>query len=491
MSEENMNTPSENEEIPTPEENGTPMEREEKPLTEVSALFEAESEAVKENTKKPIRVSLTTFICTTLALVLAAVMLTYTLCSSAYQARLAEARLDAVVSEGTQAGEYDELELLSKIFKAYSFEELDDEKIKAYILKAYVRATGDKYAEYYTEEEYKELTAQMAGDTQGIGINIINSSTEINGVEYKALKIVNVMENSPAHKKSDLKLGDYIVAVGTLDEYTMIDELGYDMALKQLQGVKGTVAEFVVYRESEDKTIPFSITRDEYKAQSVMYRAADIEGEQGIGVIKITQFDLTTPGQVKTAIESLQNDGCDKFVFDVRYNPGGELTSIVATLSLFLEEGDTVISVKDNAGNEEITRVEPVVNLNGCSVAAEDIGIFKDLEMVVLCNGSTASAAELFVANFRDHELGTVVGTTTYGKGSMQSHIDLAYFGYSGVLKLTRHMYYPPNGESYDGIGIEPTVTEELSAESAKYNVYDIWWNEKDNQLIKAVEQFK
>ena len=333
--------------------------------------------------------------------------------------------------------------------------------------------------------------SDLAGETQGIGINIINSTVSIDGIEYKALKVVNIMENSPAHTKSDLQFGDYIIAVGTEASNTMIDALGYDMALKQLQGVKGTVAEFIVYRESAADFIPFSILREEFTSQSVMSRKAEISGRDDVGVIKIVEFDMTTPAQVKSAIERLKAEGCNKFVFDLRYNPGGEFSSIVATLSLFLEEGKTLITVKDKAGNENVTKVAPFQNAGGCSVAAEDIGIYKDLDMVVLCNGGTASAAELFVANFRDHSLGEIVGTTTYGKGSVQAFIDLAYFGYSGVLKLTRYMYYPPNGVGYDGIGIQPTVTEELSETAKQYSVYDIWWNEKDNQLVKAVEQFK
>ena len=110
--------------------------------------------------------------------------------------------------------------------------------------------------------------------------------------------------------------------------------------------------------------------------------------------------------------------------------------------------------------------------------------------MVVLCNENTASAAELFVANFRDHSLGEIVGTKTYGKGSMQTYINLALFGIDGVLKITNKMYYPPNGESYDGVGIEPTYVVEISEEAAKENIYDIMGTAKDNQLVAAVNKY-
>lgn len=455
-----------------------------------SALFGADAEDAPKKEKKRKKISVATFVCSCVALVLAAVMLTFTICSSVYQKKLAEAKLENV-TQGT-TGTYDELELLRALFEAYSFEELDEEDIKTYILKAYVAATGDKYAEYYTDEEYKALTAEMAGESQGIGINIINSTVDINGVEYKSLKVINVIKQSPA-EKSQMLFGDHIIAVGSManNDYTTVSELGYDMALKQLQGVKGTQAQFVIYRESEARFVDFSILRDEFETTSVMYKTADTAVGENIGIVKITNFDLTTPSQLEAAIDDLLTKGTQKFVFDVRYNPGGDLNSIIACLSFFLDEGDTVISMKDKAGNEKVYTVGVVEGTKGCDVAAEDIGKYKELDMVVLCNGSTASAAELFVANFRDHGLGEIVGTTTYGKGSVQNYINLAFFGYSGVLKLTRYMYYPPNGESYDGFGIEPTHTVELSEEASKQSIYDIMGTVTDNQLTEAVKYFK
>ncbi len=459
---------------------------------EISSDGEAGASGEKPK-KAPRRVSLTTFICTAVSLVLVAVMLTYTLCSAAYWSRLADIRQQlAEKGEDDESQLSYELGLLEEIFTAYSFEGLDGEALREAVLKAYVSATGDRYAEFYTMEEFAELQADMGGESQGIGINIIDSEVDIGGVTYKALKIINVIKDSPA-MKSGLNFGDFIIAVGTLEEYTTVSQLGYDMALKQLQGVKDTYAEFIVYRPSEEKSIPFSILRDKFETSSVMYRKADSAVGDNVGVVKILEFDRTTPTQLDTAIEALKAEGCDKFVFDVRYNPGGELSSIVACLSRFLSEGDTIISVKDKEGNGETTTVAPVDNANGCSVTAADIGKYKDLNMVVLCNGSTASAAELFVANFRDHDLGEIIGTKTYGKGSMQSYINLLYYGCNGVLKITRHMYYPPNGESYDGIGIspKPECTVELSAEAGKLSVYDIMGTEKDNQLVAAVKYFR
>ncbi|MBE6535308.1 MAG: hypothetical protein E7677_01620 [Ruminococcaceae bacterium] len=469
--------------------------------------FEVKINLIEENTappkkeRKPVRVSLGTFVCTVVALVLAAVMLTLTICSSYYkgeQAKL-EAQYESILLSADSIGSFDELEILQGIFSTYSFKELDEDTIRTNILKAYVASTGDKYAVYYTDEEYAALSAQMSGKSQGIGINIIDSTVVIGGVEYKTLKVINVVKDSPA-ENNDLRVGDCIVAVGNAKENTTVSVLGYDMALKQLQGEKGTYAEFLAYRPDEGMTKEFNILRDTFQTASVMWERVDSDVCENVGLVKIVSFDRTTPSQLKTAVEELKAAGCEKFVFDVRYNPGGELTSIVAVLSYFLDEGDTVISMKDKFGNEKVYKAEPTVysSSGACSIAAEDIGIYKDLDAVVICNDSTASAAELFVANFRDHGIGEVVGVTTYGKGTVQSTYPLYMFvspDYTGKIpegwiKLTMYMYYPPNGESYDGIGIVPDYEVEMSEESEKLNIYDIMGSKDDTQLVKAIDKY-
>lgn len=460
-----------------------------------------ESDGASKKERKPIKVSLSTLICTSVALVLSAVMLTLTICSSYYKGKEAQLKIEyeTLLSQSESIGNIPELEILQGIFSTYSFEELDEELIRSQILKAYVSATGDKHAEYYTDEEYAALSAQMSGESQGIGINIINSTVDIGGVEYKTLKVINVIKDSPA-EKSDLRVGDCIIAVGNFDENIAVSALGYDMALKQLQGEKGTYAEFLAYRPDEGKTKEFNILRDTFQTASVMWEKVDSDVCENAGLVKIVSFDRTTPAQLKTAVEELKTAGCEKFVFDVRYNPGGELTSIVAVLSYFLDEGDTVISMKDKFGNEKVYKAEPTAysSSGACSIAAEDIGIYKDLDAVVLCNNSTASAAELFVANFRDHGIGEVVGVTTYGKGTVQSTYPMSMFvspEYTGRMpegwiKLTMYMYYPPSGESYDGLGIVPDYEVKMSEESTKLNIYDIMGSKDDTQLVKAVDKY-
>ena len=455
------------------------------PMATEGALFREDAER-SPKARKPIRISLSTFLISAVALILAAVMVTYTVCSGVYKQQLADARL-----ETNQTAGYTPFELFYSILEEQSFEELDEDEMMAAALKAYVAASGDRYAEYYTPEEYEALTASTAGNSEGIGINIINTTAQVSGYEYKVIRVINVMDGSPA-EEAGMQVGDLIWAAGIGEDAETVHELGYDMALTKLKGAAGTVAEFTALRPDGDGYTPmeFKITRGAVTTSSVYYHK--LESDPTVGVIKLLQFDLTLPKQFSAAIDELTAEGCTKFVFDVRYNPGGDLRSIQAVLSYFLEEGDILIRTKDNSGEEEISTVAPVAysgDYEGCSVSREDIGKYADLSAVILCNGSTASAAELFVATFRDYDKldVTIVGTTTFGKGSMQSIMPLYYYGFDGALKLTTAMYYPASGNGYEGEGITPDVTVELNEDAANKNIYELS-DAEDNQLQAALE---
>ena len=455
--------------------------------------------SVKEPASKG-RISISTFVCSCIAICLAAVMLTCTACNSFFKNQYVNQLLASTV-RGVPLDDsvYADIATLDMIFKNYTFEEIDNEEVKVQLLKAYVNATGDKYAAYYTAEEYNELVnSSMLGNSVGIGVKVIESAITVGGVEYKAIKIVDVVKDSPA-AKSGVLAGDCVVAIGTELSNTTINVIGYDSALNMLRGEKGTFAEFAVYRPQDAGYVLkfFSIERDEYVDYSVTYKVvdADVDPTGKTGIVKINSFNHTTPTQFDEAIEALKAAGCDKFVFDLRDNPGGELSSIAAVLSRFLNEGDLLISKKDNVDKVTTTKVgvvedDPNSDID-CPVSKQDIGKYKDLNCVVLCNQNTASAAELFVANFRDYNIAKIVGTTTYGKGTVQRYLSLAYYGIPGVLKMTMYKYFPPCGEGYDGIGIEPNVTVELSEDAKKYNSYELLGKSVDNQLVEAVKYFK
>lgn len=444
--------------------------------------------------KSPKKISLSAFLFSCVALILATFMITFTCCNGFYRQKIAQIQTENAISGVTQNPDdlVSMLETLSAVFEAYSITGYDGENMMNAVLKAYVRASGDKYAEYYTPEEYSAMLSDNTGKSQGIGINIIESSIVSNGTEFVTIKVINVTKGSPA-EEAGVQVNDQIAYVGLGEDKKLVDSYGYLAAVNALQGEAGTEAKFVVLRDNgnggyEEKE--FTILRKEFTSTAIFDRVCSFDSS--IGIVKIDSFDLTTPIAFKEAVVSLQNSGCTKFVFDVRYNPGGDLKSIEAVLSYFLNEGDTIIKMVDKNGTEAVSTVKPVTydgDYASCNVSAEDIGIFRNLNFVVLCNGNTASAAELFTAALRDYDLGTIVGTTTYGKGSVQSIIALRG-GLSGAVKLTTRMYYPPCNVSYEGIGIAPDVTVELSEEAQKYNVYDLP-DSIDNQLTEAVKHFK
>ena len=381
---------------------------------------------------------------------------------------------------------------LDDAFNDYSYEGLDEETVSAAMLKAYIAATGDMYAEYMTKAEYEAYNNESAGEFVGVGISIINSSITISGYTYKALEVISVFKDSPA-LESGVKAGDFIVYAGGGEGKTLVDTLGYDNALSVLLGDEGTVAEFTVFRPDSSeisgfKQIDFAITRRKVTTESVTYRVS--EADSNVGIIHISGFDLTTAVQFSEAVDTLLDNGCERFVFDLRNNPGGALLSIEAVLSYFLDEGDLIIGVEYGNGD---TAADYVQTKNygskyaGYNVSRSDIGKYKDLDFVVLTNQNTASAAELFTATMRDYQLAKIVGVTTYGKGCMQTILPLDEYGLEGGLRVTTAMYFSASRNIYHEIGIVPDVEVELTDEAKEYNFF-VLPEEKDNQLAKALE---
>lgn len=375
------------------------------------------------------------------------------------------------------------LETIIELFKTYSYYEIDEEVLCRAMVRGMEFSINDRYAEYYDAEEYALMTAENQGETQGIGVTVIENT------EYKCIEIISVLPNSPA-LAAGVEPGDLIIYVGGGESKEKVSDLGYYAALAKLQGVKGTVCEFTALRGNEE--IDFSIMRDTFTSESVTYRVCATDPK--VGIVKLIQFDLTTPGQFCTAMDSLIASGVEYFIFDVRYNGGGDLASITAVLSYMLENGDVLIKTRDRSGSEVVTKVAEVKYsfsspYAACNVSKIEIGKYRDKVMgksAVLTNGSTASAAELFTCALMDYEISEIVGTTTYGKGSMQSIFSLGYYGYDGAVKMTTKMYFPPLSEGYDGIGIKPDLEVELDKALENKNIYKIT-DQEDNQLQAAI----
>ena len=427
------------------------------------------------------RISLSTLILLLIAAILLTAMSSCALADSYFR----DENGDLVSSGESAVG--GKLEQIINLFKNYSYYEIDEEVLCRAMVSGMGLAINDRYAEYYDAEEFALMTAENQGETQGIGVTVIENA------EYKCIEIISVLPNSPA-LAAGVEPGDLIMYVGGGENKESVPELGYYAALAKLQGVKGTLCEFTVRRgEGYAEEVEFSIMRDTFTSESVMYHICETNAK--VGIIKITQFDLTTPPQFCAAMDALIAQGVEYFLFDVRYNGGGDLASITAVLSFMLNEDDVLIKTRDRSGAEVVTKVAevkyaPNSAYASCNVTKSDIAKYRDKVMgksAVLANGSTASAAELFTCALMDYGISEIVGTTTYGKGSMQTIFSLEYFGFDGAVKMTTKMYFPPLSDGYDGIGIKPDLEVELDKSLENKNIYKIT-DAEDNQIQAAID---
>ncbi len=441
------------------------------------------------------------------AIVLTSVLTSFLVKSRSRQELLLQqeriARLEAELEAAQQMSALDDgslskLYLLAYIFDQYAYYDgkVSDEELLTAVLKAYSEASGDVYAEYYTDEEFAELQAENSGNRVGLGVNVIQTELTVDGYEYKAFQVISIYENAPA-ANCGLKVGDYICGVKVEGLFKSVAELGgYTKFMTYIGGEEGTTVEFRAFRSDgqggytmED----FSVVRAPFEAVSVSYFVTD--ADPTVGVVRISQFDMPAPRQFKEAVLALKEQGVEHFVFDVRNNPGGDLKSIRAILSFLLNKDDLILQSIDRDGRVESSvyagsSVETGV-YEPCTVLPEEVGMFQDLDFVILCNGNTASAAEVFTASLRDHGLAkAIIGETTFGKGIMQTFIPLAWFGdYTGYAKMTTYAYVTASGVTYHEVGIVPTETVPLSEEALKYSFYTLP-QDKDNQLAAAVGAF-
>ncbi len=445
-------------------------------------------EEPKPRAKQPKTVTLPSAIAAMAVVVAVAVLLTFAL-TTGYLRR------DVPPAAEETPTVFDEMELLDRLFRDLTVKELDED-FETNLLKAYVAATGDTYAEYFTAEELAAMNDEQDGKMCGVGMQVVSDICTVGGVDYQAIVVTNVYKDSPAEAAGVLP-GDSILYVGIGEDRVLIHEIGYTEALNRMSGEEGTACTFTVLRynaetEAYDE-VEISAIRQMLTTHSVTGRVYSLDAS--VGVVKITGFDNTTAAQFEATVEELKVAGCTSFVLDLRGNPGGLLTSVLDVLTYFLEDGDTMITARDNSNSETVYKLTlKDGTLSNCNpyteLDASDVGKYRDLHFAVLVNGYSASAAELFTANMRDYDLATVVGDTTFGKGSMQSTLSLKNYGYEGALKLTTAYYYPPSGNGYDGVGITPDVPVALDEAVQNINI-NLLTDEQDNQLAAAVDALK
>lgn len=321
------------------------------------------------------------------------------------------------------------------------------------LIREYIAATGDRWANYMNKEEYAEYAASMQGNLVGIGVQVTYD------VQGESIEILMVMPDSPAEKIGMLP-GDRITAVNGI----RVADSGYETAADAIKGEEGTEVQLTILRDGKEEVK--TAVRSAVTALTVTYQMLS---DAKTGFVRILEFNAVTPGQFKDAVNTLLKEGAERFVFDLRNNPGGQLDSVLSVLDCILPADRVLIRVHDAAGNET-------------TYSSSDEEVL-DCPMTILINGSTASAAELFTSCLRDYEKATIVGEKSFGKGCMQYLYPLPN---GGAVSITTRMYSPPLGENYDGVGISPDVEASLSEEASQINFYKLT-EENDDQLKAAL----
>lgn len=352
---------------------------------------------------------------------------------------------DAVTDESGIGSEVEaKLNAIDSVLDSFYFEEVDDEKAKDSIYKAYLSSYGDKYTVYYTADEYKKLTETTNGTFSGIGA-VCQISSE------GGILLVDVYESGAGYK-AGLRSGDRIIQVDGTD----VTDMDLSSAVALVKGEKGTQVGLKIVRDGA--TSDYTVVRDEIEVQTVNYAIT----EDNIGYISVSQFENVTAKQFKAAIEDLKSEGAKGIIIDIRNNPGGLLTTVISMLKDILPNG-LIVYTEDKDSN----RKEYSDNDN------EEL----DMPLAVLVNGNSASASEIFAGAIQDYGKGVIVGTQTFGKGIVQTVKPLTD---GSAIKFTIAKYFTPKGQDIHGKGVTPDVVVEYDKDA-----------DEDTQISAALESVR
>lgn len=329
--------------------------------------------------------------------------------------------------------------------------ELDEEKMIEGAIKGYVSGVGDKYTSYLDEEDMKSLVESTTGNYVGIGVYMA-TSTELNGVV-----IIGLVEDAVA-ERAGIKVGDII---------TKVDDVSYvgkksDEVTNALKGEAGTKVRVTVKRDNEE--IEYEMVREQIKVKTVSSEILD----NNIGYIRITSFDTGTAVEFKDHLNKLIAKNPKGIILDLRNNGGGVVGEAINIADTMIEKDKTILITRDKKGNEKIDKAKTKSIVN--------------VPVIVLVNGSTASASEILASALRDDAGIQIVGTKSYGKGVIQT---IFTFKDGTGLKVTTNEYFSPNHNVINEVGIKPDVEVELDREWKGYSYVPF---ENDKQLQKAIE---
>ena len=337
-------------------------------------------------------------------------------------------------------------EVLDKINKEYVEEVNHGEAMDAAING--VLQSLDPYSAYMSPDTFKEMETETSGKFGGLGIEV--------GMEFGVVKVITPMDDSPAEREG-VKAGDYIVKV----DGVQVQGKTLSEAVELMRGPVGSKIEIIVRRKGVKKALTFEIIREIIVVESVKSKIID----DNVGYIRLTAFNENSSRQVKDKIKKFKKKKINKYVLDLRNNPGGLLSQAVKISNFFLDNGE-IVSTKSRKSYENK------------KYFAKKGDIINGKTLVVLINYGSASASEIVAGALKDHKRAILIGENSYGKGSVQSIIPLKN---EGAIRLTISKYYLPSGKSISGTGITPDI--EILESSDDFRI----GTETDNQLDFAI----
>ena len=344
---------------------------------------------------------------------------------------------------------------LTAYTKLYYYDDIENEKLQDGLYTGLIDGLGDKYSVYYNEEDYQALQISTTGQYYGIGAGLSQDK------DTMVVTVNKVYEGTPSESAGLLK-DDVIVSVDGTEAASMeLSEL-----VKLIRGEKGTTVHLEIYRPSTEENLSFDVERQDITLPSVSHKMF----EDGIGYVHIDSFETETATQFEEAVKDLEDQGMKALIIDVRYNPGGMVTAVVQILDDILPEGTVVYTEDKNGNRQDYT-------------SSGDT--YLDYPLAVLINGESASASEILAGAVKDYQYGTLIGTTTFGKGIVQTIFPLED---GDAVKLTTAKYFTPNGNYIHGVGIGPDIELEYEYLDKDATSYDEAY---DNQIQKAIEVLK
>ena len=339
-------------------------------------------------------------------------------------------------------------EVLNKINKQYVDDVNQSEMMDAAING--VLQSLDPYSAYMSPEMFENMATETSGEFGGLGIEV--------GMEAGVVKVISPIDNSPAYRVG-VKAGDYIVKINEIQ----VQGKSLSEAVELMRGPVGSDIEITVRRRGERKALTFTITREIIEVASVKTEIKD----KNVGYIRLTSFNENSSDQIKKKLgEFKKNKNIEKYILDLRNNPGGLLSQAIKISDFFLENGE-IVSTKSRKNSENRKWF------------AKKGDIINGDTILVLINYGSASASEIVAGALKDHKRAILIGEATYGKGSVQSIIPLEN---KGAIRLTVSKYYLPSGDSISDVGVVPDF--EVAEESDSFRIN----TETDNQLDFALK---